>query len=193
MIDLEPSEIVIGTARKHWFIFVVEIFFILAAAVIPLLIVFFFADTLEQFVLEPLKIKNLDQSLLLFGYWLWLLILWIVMALIWTDYYLDVWYLTNQRIIAVEQRGLFHRKISTFRLEMIQDTTIEIPGILATLIGYGNLQIQTAGQNEKFTIRGVNRPQRVNEIITREYHRAREALREVRIAADNSTEKSEWK
>ncbi len=98
------------------------------------------------------------------------------------DYYLDVWYITNQKIIDVEQRGLFNRKISTFRLDMIQDTTIEVPGILATFIGYGDIHIQTAGRNEKFTLRGVNNPARVNQIITAEYGRAREALREVRIA-----------
>jgi len=186
MITLEPNENIIGTARKHWFIFVVEIFFALVVAVLPALAVLFFAAPLEQFVLAPLKFQNVSEPFLIFCYFIWLLIIWIVIALIWTDYYLDVWYITNQRIIDVEQRGLFHRKISTFRLEMIQDTTIEIPGILATLIGYGNLQIQTAGQNEKFTIRGVSRPQRVNEIITREYHRARETLREVRLMSKSN-------
>jgi len=169
MIQLESKEVIIYTARKHWFIFLIEIIFVLAAAVVPALIIYFVLET---------GITNL----IIFLYLIWLLILWIVMTLIWTDYYLDVWYITNQRIIDVEQRGLFNRKISTFRLDMIQDTTIEVPGILATLIGYGDIHIQTAGQDEKFTLRGVNNPARVNQIITAEYSRARDALREVRIA-----------
>lgn len=183
MIQLEPKEVIIHTARKHWFIFIVEIIFVFVAALIPAVITYFLFESGDQLVRSFLKIQGGEFSLFAFLYLLWLLILWIVVTLIWTDYYLDVWYVTNQRIIDVEQRGLFNRKISTFRLDMIQDTTIEVPGIIATLIGYGDIHIQTAGQDEKFTLKGVNNPARVNAIITTEYHRAREALREVRLAS----------
>ena len=41
----------------------------------------------------------------------------------WLDYYLDIWVITDERIVNIEQKGLFSREISTQQLYRIQDVT----------------------------------------------------------------------
>ena len=85
-----------------------------------------------------------------------------------TDYTLDVVKITNRRIIDIDQRGFFSRNIATVHLNMVQDVTIEATGILPTLLHYGNLTIQSAGEQKEFVIKGLRNPDLVKEIIINE-------------------------
>ena len=66
------------------------------------------------------------------------------------DFYLDVWIITNKRIINIEQMGLFARIISEQKLSRVQDVTSEVKGILETIFGFGHVFIQTAGEEQRF-------------------------------------------
>ena len=103
--------------------------------------------------------------IIIFAISIWTLIAWIKLFTIWTDYYLDVWFITNKRIIDIEQKGFFRREISTFRMERIQDITIEIKGILQTFLDFGDIHVQTAGESQEFIIRGIGHPKQIKEII----------------------------
>ncbi|PIQ91439.1 MAG: hypothetical protein COV70_03640 [Parcubacteria group bacterium CG11_big_fil_rev_8_21_14_0_20_39_22] len=171
MINFEKDEKVIYTARKHWFVFVLETSFILIFALFPILF----------YHLSGLYFKEslVSLSVLYYGYSLWIILLWLVFVYIWTDFFLDVWFVTDKRIIDVDQKGLFHRETSSFRLDLIQDVTIEVPGILATLIGYGHIHVQTAGSKREFLMKGVSNPKKLKEKIMEEHNRARENLQKV--------------
>jgi hypothetical protein len=60
-------------------------------------------------------------TLFAFFFILWVLTLWIFFFLDWTKYYLDVWYVTQKRIIIIDQKALFDREISNVRFDKIQD------------------------------------------------------------------------
>jgi len=60
------------------------------------------------------------------------------------DYWLDVWIITNERIISIEQRGLFARSFSEEKLYRIQDVRAEVNGFFPTIMHYGNVTIQTS-------------------------------------------------
>ena len=47
-----------------------------------------------------------------------------------TDYYLDTWIVTTERIISIEQKGLFERTASELDLISVQDATAEVHGFL---------------------------------------------------------------
>lgn len=114
---------------------------------------------------------SLASAPLFFFFWsLWLLFLWAFFALLWTDYYLDIWVITNHRVIDVEQLGLFRRNISSFRFNQIQDATVKVSGLIATLIGFGTVELRTAS-NESFKFKGVARPNYLKERIMSEHHR----------------------
>lgn len=78
---------------------------------------------------------------------IYILTLMLFLFIIWADYYLDIWIITSKRIIDIEQRGLFDRSISEFSLANVQDVTIEISGVVQTLLKFGNLHVQTASEN----------------------------------------------
>lgn len=179
LIDLYEGEKIVKVVRKHWFVFFVEMLLMALLAVLPAVLYYFFLPFIatgplgEQFSWDLIFSRVGPPEFL---YLVWLLVVWHVAAIIWTDYYLDIWVITNQRIIDIEQLGLFNRRVSAFRLDMLQDVTIEIPGLLATLIKFGNIHVQTAGDDRDFIMPGVTHPEEVKSIIMREHHAARERL-----------------
>ena len=82
------------------------------------------------------------------------MVLLLVSFVLWSDYYLDLWIITNQRIVDINQKGLFNREVSEFMLDKVQDVTVEIPDMLATFMKYGNLKIQTAS-DKTFEIKEI--------------------------------------
>lgn len=81
------------------------------------------------------------------------------------DYWLDVFIVTDKRILDINQTGLFARTVSELRLYRIQDVTAEIKGFVRTIFGYGNIYIQTAGEKERFEFNNIARPNDVAKMI----------------------------
>lgn len=71
------------------------------------------------------------------------------------DYYLDVWIVTNHRIINIEQKNLFSRVVSEQALYRVQDVTAVQKGILATFLKYGTIIVQTAAEQQRFVFKEV--------------------------------------
>lgn len=61
------------------------------------------------------------------------------------DYWLDVWVITTERIISIEQKGLFSRSLIELQLDRVQDVNADISGFVPTLLHYGNISVQAAG------------------------------------------------
>lgn len=61
----------------------------------------------------------------------------------WIHWYYSVFIVTDQRLIQITQRGLFHRSIVDLGLSKIQSLNYEIAGLQATLLGYGTILVQT--------------------------------------------------
>ncbi len=83
----------------------------------------------------------------------------------WLDYYLDIWIITSERIVNIEQKNLFARKISAFRLNRVQDVTADVKGVLPTLFHYGDVHIQTAGAKQEFIFKQIGDPYTITKII----------------------------
>lgn len=183
MIRLEEGEKILYTVRKHWFVFLADILsvgilILLACGLIGLL---YYISTVHV-------LPGSIVALILFGSSLILLLLWLAAFIIWTDYYLDILILTNKHIIDVEQKGLFSRELSTFRLDKIQDVTTEVNGIIPTFLKFGTIHIQTAGEDRDFLIKGVPKPFDVRHIISTQQGELEEEGRIVHLS-DESLEK----
>lgn len=81
------------------------------------------------------------------------------------SFYLDLLVLTNDRLLHIEQAGLFSRTISEVDLYKIQDVTSEVKGIFPTAFGYGDLLVQTAGKLEEFKIHDIPHPEAFRQQI----------------------------
>ena len=81
------------------------------------------------------------------------------------DYWLDVFIVTDKRILDIEQKGLFHRTVSELRLYRVQDVTAEVKGFLHTIFDYGDIYIQTAGERERFEFIDVAHPNQMAKTV----------------------------
>jgi uncharacterized membrane protein YdbT with pleckstrin-like domain len=92
----------------------------------------------------------------------------------------DIYVLTPDRLLDINRTpfGIFGETRRTADLERIQNITFEKPGLLANLFNFGNLRVQTAGE-EDFTFDRVPRPENVQREIYRrqELGRQRAELR----------------
>ena len=160
-MELESGEKIIVVIRKHWLVFVLTALSIAFGAALPLIVVAFLpADTLRM-----IFVSADAGSAGAFLYYCWLLALWILLFVYWTNYYLDVWVITDRRIVDIDQKTLFRRGMITTRVEKIQDITVEVDGILPTMFGYGKLSILTAGQDPDFHIENAAHPYAAKEKI----------------------------
>lgn len=58
--------------------------------------------------------------------------------------------LTTKHLIKIEQDGLFSRKVSQLSLGRVQDVNGGHRGILATILRFGTVEVQSAGEDEEF-------------------------------------------
>ncbi len=151
-LHLEADEEILKTVRRHWWSIVTNVFFITVVMLMPSIIAacfLLFGQSLPTSIYTAVTIWfHNNQAIALYLYSAWLLFTLIALANFWTDYYLDVWVVTNRRVVMIDQRGFFRRYVSSFRLERLQDINIEIKGILATLLDYGSIEAQTAGNDD---------------------------------------------
>jgi len=98
---------------------------------------------------------------------IWLLVWWTGAWSAFTRYFLNAWILTNQRIVDIKQNGYFNREVSSLFLSRVQDVTTNVTGVLSSLFGIGDINVQSAGAVEKFIMRGIPRPEQLRDIILR--------------------------
>lgn len=147
--------------RRHWFVLLKRLVAWFLAALIPFVI----------FLISGAGSISIERHIFFYAFLVVLasvyyLFIWLFIFNSFVDYYLDVWVVTNVRIIDIEQRQLFSRVISEHKLEKIQDITAEINGIIPTFLDYGEVFVQTAGEQQRFIFKQVSNPQNVKRKIT---------------------------
>lgn len=164
-IDLRENEHIIKEVRRNMFVFFMRVTALFILAAVGLVAIPFATVFLAQLgVAKP-------HIVIIVLYLLFLLILIILFAFRWTDYYLDVWVITNQRIFDIEQQGAFDRDISVFEIARIQDVNVKIQGMFATFLHFGNVHVHTAGENRNIIIRDATDPLAVKKLILEQYAR----------------------
>ena len=168
MIQLRKNEEIVLILHRHWIVIAEKIIIILILFAFPIIAVIF-----EEFIVSFFDgvvfsaeggPASGGQPLFFFGLIIYWMILLGLLMLSWVEYWLDVWIITNERIIDIDQISLFHREISEFSLTRVQDVTVKIPNMLATLLKFGDITIQTAGERN-FFIREVPNAEEAKDII----------------------------
>lgn len=154
----EESELVLDIVRRHWFSYLI-FWFLAVIMLVPVLIgVYFWFGSLETIspVLSNVIILIVPMYLLF-----------IVALLIYgfVDFYLDVYIVTDRRIVDISQNGFFKRSISELNLRQIQDVSAEVNGFFSTLLHFGDIHIQTAGEIPNFVFQSIPHPYEVSKKI----------------------------
>jgi hypothetical protein len=132
------DEEVLLVFRKHPIVMRKGLIFGSFALLVPMLytlaLTFIYANNPEK-----LPSLNFFYGSLLVG------VLFAVLAFLpfWISWYYSVYIVTNQRLIQITQKGLFHRSMVALGLNQIQMVNYEIGGFEQTVLGFGTIMIQT--------------------------------------------------
>lgn len=160
LIKQKGYEKIIYLLRRHSLVLAKGLFVFVILAALPFVAYYFFAPTLPVYLSDPaLKI------IIILGTSIYALSVWLFLFSAFLDYYLDLWIVTNDRIMNIEQHGLFGRTVSELDLTKIQDVTSDIKGIIPTLFGYGDVHIQTAAEEKRFVFEQIPNPHEVRKGI----------------------------
>ena len=156
------GEKIIILLRRHIFIIFYKIIFWAIAALLPLIFYIIFSEVLSDLInnqyVKPIVVLFIS---------IYYLYIWLFSFHSFVDYYLDVWIVTSDRIINIEQKGLFARTVSEQKLYRIQDVTSELKGFFSTALDYGNVFIQTAAEEPRFIFKQIPKPNQVAKKINK--------------------------
>lgn len=173
-LNLHPDEKILFVIRHHWAGFLGIFGLFLAMGVFPALIIFvarlILADQLGQYLtilVEALSGYYLFLLTFLFGSWL--------------DFYYDIIFITSERLLNINQKGLLSREVSELSLQQVQDVSTQMDGVLQSYFNYGTIIVETAGEGTSetrvkhglqgyFSINAIPDPNRIARVIL-ELHR----------------------
>jgi len=160
--DFKEKERVVAVVRHHWFVFLRDILGIVILFLIP----FFIIPLFWTFASAAGGVPTIPGGVVLFFGALWSLLMWNLLFSRWTDSYFDIWIVTNNRIVDIDQKGLFNRSVATMlNLNHIQDVESSMSGVLGNVLSFGNVVVQTAAAKREFIVDDVANPTKVAQII----------------------------
>jgi len=159
MIKIDNDEKLIAVYRRH---IIVILLALLPMVFFSIVIVF---STYTLLASSLIAEGSLLGPVILFLAIVFLHIFWIASFISITDYYLDVWILTDKRVIAIEQKNLFSRTLYEFELSKIQEVGVDVRGFLQTIIDFGDVRVSTASENPDFKFKQVGNPNVVKDAI----------------------------
>ncbi len=160
LIKIKSYEKILRVVRRHFITFTPALLLLGLLLVLPLGLYWIFTDSLSAWMRSPI-----GEPLLILFTGMYYLSIFLFFYAYFIDFYLDMFIITNDRLIDVEQSGSFARTIAEVDLYQIQDASSEIKGIFQTLFNYGRLQIQTAGALPKFVVHNVPDPHNMRQMI----------------------------
>lgn len=154
MDDQRPDEEIIFTYHQHpWVLAKTFLYLIIDAVVIVLAFLVWQAD-------------QISIGILVAG----LIFAFTTISVRWFTYRNDLFILTNQRIIKIDQSGLFKRKVSETELDNVYNVNYEVNGLIRSLLNFGNIKISTVGDEvSTINISNIENPSFVQEKIM-SYH-----------------------
>ena len=157
--QIRPGEQLLMMLHRHWIVFAFKIGYMLLLV-------------LTTFVILYIK----STLITIFGtsvFWGWLSLYWMFfltfILLSWINDELDLFLITDQRIIGIEQISALSRRVSECWLNRVQEVNAEVTGVLQTVLHYGHVHIHTASENSDMIVSFAPNPvqnwNRINTII----------------------------
>lgn len=146
--------------RRHWITFVPTILFLLVLTIVPAGVYWLFIQGLSKYLQNPVYYT---AGVLLASIYYLSVILFFYTYFV--EFHLDLWFVTNDRLLDIQQKTIFARTVSEVDLYQIQDVTSEVHGIFPSIFNYGNIILQTAGPVPKFIFRNISNPHKLRREI----------------------------
>jgi len=126
--NLKENEKLLVAVRRHWVIYLVVFIYFLVWLCISMV---------------SLILSDFSSGIMIMNIIMWLIYS-IFLYLEWLNHELDLFLVTNNRIIWVEQISFLNRTVSECNLGQVQEVNSMTKGLFANLLNYWTLTIQTA-------------------------------------------------
>ena len=125
---MRPWEEVLMVVKRHWIVYVMLFIYFFSGVIVTFMIFFFFWLNTWWYMLN--------------------IILWLILSIIlyieWLNHELDMYVVTNNRVIGLEQIAFLNRAVTECNLWQIQEVNSKAKWLFANIFNYWTLSIQTA-------------------------------------------------
>jgi uncharacterized membrane protein (DUF485 family) len=143
MVVLRPGERVICEIKRHPF-GILSMYFSGAVAIVIAVVLAAFAPQFINTGTDITTMAMVGAAIIIVGV---ALMLWVATFVYWQNR----WIVTDDSITQITQDGLFGRRVSQLSMENLEDITVDKSGIIQTMLNFGTLKAETAGEHSKFT------------------------------------------
>lgn len=144
MGDIDADERLISIIRRHFFgIFIIYVQTAVALAVGIGLIYFLLPSFVDRSQEDVYRVIGVIAGLVV-------ILMAVILVIATIIYYSSKLILTDKNITQVIQVGLFNRKVSQLAVSNIEDVTAVKKGVFSTILNYGILNVETAGEQVNF-------------------------------------------
>ena len=127
--NMRPWEEVLMVVKRHWIVYIMLFIYFFSGVIVTFMIFFFFWLNTWWYMLN--------------------IILWLILSIIlyieWLNHELDMYVVTNNRVIGLEQIAFLNRAVTECNLWQIQEVNSKAKWLFANIFNYWTLSIQTAG------------------------------------------------
>lgn len=162
--------------RKHWFNYIIFIFLAVLILIPVITVIIYLVLNQGQISVEIAILLTIAASLAL-------MFLMGVELYGFINFYLDVYIVTDQRLVDISQNGMFNRHISELQIRQVQDVSAHVEGFFDTILHFGDVYIETAGNRENFIFSSIPHPYTVSKLIVDLHEKAVESLEGVEVSA----------
>lgn len=159
---MHADEQIVLFRRRHWTLLSRKLLLYVFLLLLPFIVFTLLNWSNVEFIIDS---ETPSGVAIVLGVSAFALILWLLFFHDWLDYYLDALIVTNERIVRIEQHGLFDRTVADLALNRIQDVTVEVKGMLGTFLRYGTISIQSAAEQARFEFTDMPEPELVKAEI----------------------------
>lgn len=170
--ELQQDEVVLLFARRHWIFFWAQLALIILAGLVATAGVVIVV--LSTFGFDGILGKGVGIALIIWALY------WGIRAYFhWYRYQNDIWAVTNQRLVDSIRNNWCHHRMASADLVDVEDIRVLKQGVLNTLLNFGDVQCQTAGEVPNFVLDGIPDPAKTLSVVDAARDAARRSLRSV--------------
>ncbi len=149
----DKEEKIILLTRRHLVTNVRWVFITIILILLPSVIFRFSSDLFTSFRFRT--IVSLVWYLLTFSYAFEQFLRW----------FFNVNIVTDERVIDIDFPSILYRDISSTKIDMVQDISVKMGGFIRSLFNFGDVHIQTAGEEREFIFEAIPKPEEVIKIL----------------------------
>ncbi len=88
------------------------------------------------------------------------------------SWYFNVYIVTNERVVDVDWYSLTYKRVTNAQISKIQNTTLVTSSVLESIFDFGNIHIETAGNDENIEFEKIPHPalvkKKIDELMQKE-------------------------